>query len=148
MARPTGPFPRSPPQRGRVRGTARGRERARGAWRADYSVTRLVEQRRSEARSYHTIRLQQERLGNRQPKRLRRVQVDDQFELSWLRDREIGRLGPLEDPVDVSERRSERRDTSRSVRHQAPPVYVLAGSVDGWPPGLGREVHDRWRENE
>src|SRR2546425_1727964 len=42
-----------------------------------------------------------ERLWDRQPQRLRRLEVDDQFVLRRLLDREVGRLRALEDLVRV-----------------------------------------------
>jgi hypothetical protein len=47
------------------------------------------------------IRPQQQRWRDRKAKRLGRLQVDDQLEPRGLLDRDVGRLGALEDLVDV-----------------------------------------------
>ena len=47
----------------------------------------------------HLIRSAQQRVRNRQAEGLRRLEVDDQFELRWLLDRQIGWLGALQDLV-------------------------------------------------
>jgi len=39
----------------------------------------------------------EDRRGNCQPKRLRGLEIDDQFEFGRLHDRQIGRLGAVED---------------------------------------------------
>ena len=49
----------------------------------------------------HLIRPLQERLRDRQPERLRRLEVDHQLERGRLLDGQIGRSGALQDLVDV-----------------------------------------------
>ena len=44
---------------------------------------------------------QEEGLRDRQPERLGGLEIDDQLELRRLLDRKIGRLGTLQDSVDV-----------------------------------------------
>jgi hypothetical protein len=56
----------------------------------------------------HLVRPLQERLRNRQAERLRGLEVDDQLELRRLLDGQVGRLGALEDLVDVSGRAAEQ----------------------------------------
>jgi hypothetical protein len=48
----------------------------------------------------HLIRPRQERGRNGETEGLGAFEVDDEFELAWLLDREIGGLGALEDLVD------------------------------------------------
>ena len=43
----------------------------------------------------------EQRLGDREPERLRRLQIDDQLELAGLLDGQVARLGAPEDLVDV-----------------------------------------------
>jgi hypothetical protein len=49
----------------------------------------------------HLIRPLQERRRDRQAEGLGGLQIDDQLELGWLFNRKVGRLGPLEDLVDI-----------------------------------------------
>jgi hypothetical protein len=50
---------------------------------------------------YELVGAQQERLRNRQDERLGGRQVDDEFELGRLLDREVGRLRPAQNLVDI-----------------------------------------------
>src|SRR4030095_3469877 len=47
----------------------------------------------------HMIRPQQQRLGDGDSERLRRLQVDPKLEFGWLLDRQIGGLCPAEDSI-------------------------------------------------
>ena len=49
----------------------------------------------------HLVGPQQQRLGNSETERLRRLQVDHQLELGGLLDGEVGGLGAFEDSVDI-----------------------------------------------
>src|SRR5262245_44417543 len=51
---------------------------------------------------YDLIHLQQQRLGNLEPKRLRGLEIDDELELGGLFDREIGGPRALENPDVIS----------------------------------------------
>src|SRR5262245_45599374 len=52
----------------------------------------------------HLIRQHQERRGKCDPERLRRLEIDGQFELHGLLDRELGRLSSLEELVHIGGR--------------------------------------------
>jgi hypothetical protein len=52
----------------------------------------------------HLVGAEQHGLGDGETERLCRLRVDHQLELGWLLDRKIGRLGTLEDLVDVPSR--------------------------------------------
>src|SRR6266581_7822294 len=62
--------------------------------------------------------LEDDRLRNRQPKCLRRLQIDHEFELRRLFYREIGRLGAFQDPVYVGGGTWEEIRRVRVIRHQ------------------------------
>jgi hypothetical protein len=49
----------------------------------------------------HVVRAPQHRRRDREPERLRGLQIDDQLELRWLFDGEVGRLGASENLVHV-----------------------------------------------
>ena len=53
------------------------------------------------------VRPPEHRWRDRQVERLGGFQVDHQLELRWLLDRQIGRLGALEDLIDVGGRAPE-----------------------------------------
>src|SRR5437667_270799 len=86
------------------------------------------------------VRPLQQRLGDREPERLRGLQVDDQFEPRRLLNRKIRWLGTLQDPVD--EGGGARLKTGRIcvIGHQA--TGIDHGSVRVQPRQfvLGREV--------
>ena len=60
----------------------------------------------------------EERLRHGQAERLRGLEIDDQLEPSRLLDRKIGRLGPLEDPVDEISGAAVKINLIRSVGQQ------------------------------
>src|SRR6266581_7287641 len=86
------------------------------------------------------VRPLQQRLGDREPERLRGLQIDYQFEPRRLLNRKIRRLGALQDPVD--EGGGARLKTGRKcvIGHQA--TGIDHGSVRVPPRQfvLGREV--------
>src|SRR5207245_4028689 len=57
-------------------------------------------------------------LRDRQTKRLRGLEIDDQFELGWLLHRKIRRLRAPEDLVHISGRTPEQVQVIRSVGHE------------------------------
>ena len=59
--------------------------------------------------SNHLIRLEKEEWGNRKSERLSGLQVDHQLELCGLFHREVGRLGALQNAIDVRGRPTEHR---------------------------------------
>src|SRR3990172_68291 len=71
----------------------------------------------------HPIGAQQERLRNRQPQRLRGLEVEHQLKLVGLLEWKIGGLPPLEQSVDVERPPAEDGRVARSIRQE--------------PPGLG-----------
>src|SRR6266511_983940 len=77
----------------------------------------------------HLIRSRQHVRLNRQADLLRRFQVDDQFELRGLLDRQIGWLRTLEDFVHVCSSSPEQVGDVRSIRHQPPGLHELASKV-------------------
>src|SRR5207249_3515817 len=70
-------------------------------------------------------RPQQERLRDRQPERLRGLEVDDQLELGGLFDGEVGGLCAFEDLVDVGCRASKHLGIARRVRDKASGLHEL-----------------------
>ena len=64
------------------------------------------------------VRAQQQRLRNRKAEGLRGLEVDDQFDLCRLQDRQIGRLSAVEDlaGVDTSRDRIFAEDRGKSER--------------------------------
>ncbi len=58
--------------------------------------------RRVVASIKHVGRAHEHAVGNHQLKRLGGVEIDHQFEICGLLDRQIGRIGALEDLVDVA----------------------------------------------
>src|SRR5262245_11136078 len=67
----------------------------------------------------------QKRWWDRDAKGLRSIDVDDQLELRWLLDREIGRLCPTQNLVDIFSDASEQVRKVCSVAHQASRIDVL-----------------------
>jgi hypothetical protein len=55
-----------------------------------------------------------------EPKQLGGSEVDDEFEFRWMLYREIGRLGPPENLVDVDSALSKLVDGVKSVGDQPP----------------------------
>src|SRR5438270_7866644 len=64
------------------------------------------------------VRLQQQRLRDRQSERLGRLQVDYQLELGRMLDRELTGLGALENLVDVGSRSEVEVGVAGRVRDQ------------------------------
>src|SRR5262245_38023273 len=71
----------------------------------------------------YLVRLKQNRLWNREPKRLRSLDVNDQIELGWLLNRKGCRRGPLQDLGAISRRSPEQVHKLRPVGNQ----YALFG---------------------
>src|SRR5713101_3479590 len=64
------------------------------------------------------IRPQQERLRNREPDGLRRLEVDDQLELGRLLDGQVGRLGALQDLVNMAGSTPKEICDARTIAHE------------------------------
>src|SRR5215813_12572958 len=69
----------------------------------------------------------EQRLGDGEPESLRSLHVYDQLELSGLFHWEIGRLGTLEDFVDVTSRAPPVGGDALAVEHQAPRFHESSG---------------------
>jgi hypothetical protein len=63
----------------------------------------------------HLVGARQQGLGNGEAKRLRSLEVDNQFVLGWSLDRQVGWLLALEDAMDVTCRASKLVDPIRSI---------------------------------
>src|SRR5438094_1074538 len=88
------------------------------------------------------IRPQQQRLWNRQPKSLRGLEVDDEFELGWLLDGKVGGLRALEDLVHIDRRTSIEVTILRPIRHEITSLGVTLDPVHGWQATVHRELRD------
>src|SRR5262245_23585852 len=74
---------------------------------------------------YDLIRPCQQRWWDRQAERPCRLEIDDQLVLGSLLHREVGRLGPLEDLVDVSGCAPERVVRIREVTHETACLHIV-----------------------
>src|SRR3989442_2015491 len=106
--------------------------------RAASSVTRSKRPRRSvtvgglagqHAVLNHFIRPQQERLRDRQAERPGRLHVDRQLERGRLLDREVSRLSPSENLVQVRRASSVQVRVIRSVGYEPADLDKFSGSV-------------------
>src|SRR5262249_2330856 len=73
-----------------------------------------------------------ERRGNFEVERLGGLEVDDQLELGWLLDRQLGRFRATENLADIGASLTIGIREARSVARQAAGCDVLAGIVDRW----------------
>src|SRR5439155_19781986 len=71
----------------------------------------------------HFVRAEQQRLWDREAKRLRGLETDNQLELRRLRDGQIARLCPAQNPVDVARNDATRGWNIRPVGYQHPRFY-------------------------
>jgi hypothetical protein len=69
-------------------------------------------------------RLHQNRVGNLEAERLSGFQVDLQFELGWLFDRQIARFCALEYPVNVERCTALHLWIVHSIAHQSPVTII------------------------
>src|SRR4029450_5270885 len=74
----------------------------------------------------HFIRPVQHRLRDRQAYLLGSFQIDQQLKLRRLLDRQIDRLGALENFVHVDGSAPEQVSVAGGIRHQAPGFYVVS----------------------
>src|SRR5262249_9724877 len=99
---------------------------------------------------------QQKRLRDRQAERLRCLEVDDQIELGRLLDRQIGGLGPLEDPINVNRRSSLHLRNIYPIGHEATRLDKDLELIDCRDPmrrrqiddGLSMLEHKGWRRHQ
>src|SRR5262245_61912575 len=78
----------------------------------------------------HLVGLDEYGRRYRDPKRSGRLEVDDQFELGRLLDRQVSRLGPLEDATSVDAQLTIRVLEVGAVTHQATRFDKFAPFVD------------------
>src|SRR6516162_6602068 len=64
-------------------------------------------------------------------KRFRRLEINDQFECCWLLNRQVGRIGTLDDLVDVNGGASTKIGKVYAVCDEAARIYKLAESIHG-----------------
>src|SRR4029434_6894730 len=72
-----------------------------------------------------------------------RAEIEDQVELGRALDRELARLGPFQQLIDVERRASAMCRQADSVGHQAPTLGILADRRERWQPLLPRDFRDR-----
>src|SRR5437879_9730897 len=75
------------------------------------------------------IRPQQQRRRDRQAKRLGRLEIDHQLVLRRLLDWKIGRLGALQDLINVSRRLTGEVRNIRPITHEPPGLYSLPENI-------------------
>src|SRR3954451_8589905 len=90
----------------------------------------------------HLIGTTEERPRYDQPKRVRGLQIDYQLELGRLLDRQIGRLGPAQDLVDVVAGSPQPVRRAWAVGHQPTGLNVLSKAVHRRHARTEREVVD------
>src|SRR3990170_7515974 len=90
----------------------------------------------------HPIGAQQERLRNRQPQRLRGLEVEHQLKLVGLLEWKIGGLHPLEQSVDVERPPAADGRVARSIRQEPPGLGHLPRLEQGRQAGLQRKSSD------
>src|SRR6266481_2756098 len=66
----------------------------------------------------HLVRAREERLRNRQPQRLRGLEIDNQLELRRLLHGQVARLGTAQDFVDVGSGAPELVRQARPIGHE------------------------------
>src|SRR5437867_8354269 len=84
----------------------------------------------------------QERLRDRQPERLRGLEIDHQLKLRGLFHREIGGLRPLEDFVGMGSQTLEHVAIVGSIRYEAADLDELPVLIDGGHSMSRRQAHD------
>jgi hypothetical protein len=90
----------------------------------------------------HLVRPEQQRRRDGQPEGLRRLQVDDELELGGLLDREVARLGALQDLIDLGGGPPEVLPSVGPVRHEATGLRVLLHRIHRRQAALCRQLHD------
>src|SRR4030095_6578605 len=112
--------------------------------RAASSVTRSRRPRRSvtgqPSLRNDVIRTDQDRLGDRQAESLRRLEVDDQFELCRLLDREVSRVRPFQVLVHIGGGAAIKICTVRAVAQEAARLHVFSRSEHRWQLMRQREL--------
>src|SRR5262249_23760354 len=88
------------------------------------------------------IGLAEQRLRDRQPERLRGLEVDDQLESRWLLDGQVAGFGALENLVHVGCSAPRQIGRIRSIGHEAPGIDIPPERVDGRQSVPCRQVHE------
>src|SRR5215475_11961129 len=78
----------------------------------------------------HLVCPRQQRGRDGEAEGLGGLEVDDQLQPCGLLDREIGRVGALEDPIDIGGDPPEQGGRVAAIRHQATLFHVLPPLVD------------------
>src|ERR1700692_3068586 len=68
------------------------------------------------------------------------LEIDDEVELGRKAHRQLGRLCPMPDAVDIGCGLAEEVGTDRAVSHQTTLGGKATGRIDGGQPMLGREL--------
>src|SRR6266566_8199014 len=84
----------------------------------------------------------EQRLRDRQPERLGRLEVDHQLELGGLLDGEVSGLGAFEDLVHINSGTPKQIGEIRAIRHQASSLDKLPQLVHCWDSVLGCQIRD------
>src|SRR5262245_23131892 len=84
----------------------------------------------------------QERLWDSEAERLGGFEVDDEFEFGRQLNRQLARLGALEDQIDVRGRSAVCVGQINSVRHKAAAAGEEAIRIDRWQAMAGRQGDD------
>jgi hypothetical protein len=90
----------------------------------------------------HVVGLGKQRGRHGEAERIRGLEIDDEFELGRLLDREVSRLGAPEDLIHKVGRVPEEVDEARAVGHQAPFVREFAKAIHGREAAAGSQGHD------
>src|SRR5262249_9391235 len=97
---------RGEPRARRLEPRARQSPRGSSRWDSCAALSALFD---------HLIRPQQQRLRDRQAKRLGRLQINHQLELGRLLDGQVGGLGALEDLIDIDRGAAEQLTEANRV---------------------------------
>src|SRR6266436_252331 len=106
------------------------------------STTAPLSDRSASASLDHLIRPPQQRRWDRQAEGLRGLEVDDQLELRRLLDWEVGRLGSLENAVDIRGSASRKILAVATVGHEPANLDKESRWKDCRQPLLGSEGDD------
>src|SRR5262245_37104566 len=89
----------------------------------------------------HLIRQNEERRGEHDPKRLRRLAVEDQLEPHGPHDRQIGWLDPLENATRVDAGLLIPVHDAATIAHEAASSNEFPEIVDHWQRMVRRECY-------
>src|SRR5712692_11073488 len=90
----------------------------------------------------HLVRLEEDRLRDRQTERSRGLEVDDELERLRLLKGEVTGLGAFQDPVDVACGAAEQVRHVRRIGHEAASFHGLSPGEHRRQAVLYRELHD------